>query len=45
MRERGTAGFTVNVLAVLRGKTEAHNFERDLIRAHKPNLNTDVRGV
>ena len=43
MRERGTDGFTVNVLAVLRGKTEAHNFERDLIRAHRPNLNTDVR--
>ena len=43
MRERGTSDFTVNVLAVLRGKTEAHNFERDLIRAHRPNLNTDVR--
>ena len=45
MRERGTGGFTVNVLAVMRGKTEAHTFERDLIRTHKPNLNTDVRGV
>ena len=43
MRERGTAGFTVSVLAVMRGKTEAHNFERELIRTHKPNLNTDVR--
>ena len=43
MRERGTAGFTVSVLAVLRGKTSAHNFERDLIRVHRPNLNTDVR--
>jgi hypothetical protein len=43
MRERGVSGFTVSVLAVLRGKTEAHNFERDLIRTHKPNLNTDVR--
>jgi len=45
MRERGVEGFTVNVLAVLRGKTEAHNLERELIRQHKPNLNTDVRGV
>ena len=43
MRERGTESFTVSVLAVLRGKTLAHNFERDLIRAHRPNLNTDVR--
>lgn len=45
MRERGTSGFTVNVLSVLRGKTDAHNFERELIRAHRPNLNTDVRGI
>jgi len=45
MRERGVGEFTVNVLAVLRGKTEAHNLERDLIRQHRPNLNTDVRGV
>jgi hypothetical protein len=43
MRERGAESFTVSVLAVLRGKTLAHNFERDLIRAHLPNLNTDVR--
>lgn len=43
MRERGVESFTVSVLAVLRGKTEAHTFERDLIRAHRPNLNTDVR--
>ena len=45
MRERGTDSFTVRVMAVVRGKTEAHNFERDLIRTMKPNLNTDVRGV
>ena len=45
MRERGTDSFIVRVMAVVRGKTEAHNFERDLIRTMKPNLNTDVRGV
>ena len=45
MRERGTDSFTVRVMAVIRGKTEAHNFERDMIRTMKPNLNTDMRGV
>ena len=45
MRERGTESFTVRVLAVVRGKTEAHTLERDMIRGMKPNLNTDVRGV
>lgn len=44
MRERGTDSFTVRVVAVVRGKTEAHTFERDLIRTMKPNLNTDTRG-
>lgn len=45
LRERGVGAFEVSVVAVLRGKTEAHNFERDLIRQHRPNLNTDLRGV
>ena len=43
MRERGTESFTVRVMAVVRGKTEAHNLERSMIREMKPNLNTDVR--
>jgi hypothetical protein len=45
MRERGVGEFTVRVMAVVRGKTHAHNLERDMIREMKPNLNTDVRGV
>ena len=43
MRERGTAGFVVSVLAVIRGKSAAHSYERELIRRHQPTLNTDVR--
>ena len=45
MRERGVSEFTVRVVAVVRGKTEAHRTERTLIRELQPNLNTDVRGV
>jgi len=45
MRERGVGAFTVRVIAVVRGKSEAHSVERALIREMKPNLNTDTRGV
>jgi hypothetical protein len=45
MRERGVDTFNLMVVDVVRGKTEAHKLERDMIREHKPNLNTDVRGV
>ena len=45
MRERGVGAFTVRVVAVVRGKSEAHRTERTLIRELKPNLNTDVRGM
>jgi hypothetical protein len=45
MRERGVEEFTVRVVAVIRGKSEAHRTERTLIRELKPNLNTDTRGV
>jgi len=43
MRERGVDTFNVLIVDVVRGKTEAHKLERELIREFKPNLNTDVR--
>ena len=45
LRERGVGAFTVRVVAVMRGKADAHTAERALIREMKPNLNTDLRGV
>jgi len=45
LRERGVGAFTVRVIDVVRGRTEAHAAERELIRELRPNLNTDVRGV
>ena len=43
LRERGPAAFVYSILAVVRGKREAHVFERGLIRELQPTLNTDVR--
>jgi hypothetical protein len=43
LRERGTAAFRYSIVAVLRGKQEAHAHERELIRSLRPTLNTDVR--
>lgn len=34
----------IRELAVIRGKREAHTYERELIRNAKPALNTDTRG-
>lgn len=45
MRERGVDTFNLMVVDVVRGKTEAHKLEREMIREYRPNLNTDVRGV
>lgn len=45
MRETECQGWTLSILEVIRGKSEAHARERDLIRQYHPNLNTDVRGV
>ena len=43
LRERGPGAFVYMILAVVRGKREAHVFERGLIRELQPTLNTDVR--
>jgi len=43
MRDRGTDTFTFEIVAVIRGKAQAHQAERELIRQLRPNLNTDVR--
>ena len=45
IRARGTDAFQFRIVAVVRGKTEAHIAERAMIRELRPNLNTDVRGV
>jgi len=45
IRERGCGAFAFAIVAVVRGKTAAHQMERALIREMRPNLNTDVRGV
>ena len=43
LRERGSECFCYSIVAVVRGKREAHQVERALIRELRPNLNTDVR--
>lgn len=43
IRQYGAESFTVSVLEVVRGKSDAHDRERQLIKERKPRLNTDVR--
>jgi hypothetical protein len=45
LRERGTSAFRYGIVAVVRGKREAHAQERRLIRELQPTLNTDVRAA
>jgi len=43
LRNRGPECFCYTIVAVVRGKSEAHQLERALIRELRPNLNTDIR--
>jgi hypothetical protein len=43
IRKHGSEAFVVEVLEVIRGKSAAHERERDLIRSSRPRLNTDIR--
>ena len=43
IRERGCGAFVFDIVAVIRGKTAAHQAERAMIRELAPTLNTDTR--
>lgn len=43
IRKYGPDKFQVEILEVVRGKTNAHNVEREYIRELRPKLNTDRR--
>jgi hypothetical protein len=43
IRKHGVDAFDVSIVEVVRGKTAAHQSERQLIKQLKPVLNTDIR--
>ena len=43
IRKYGPDKFTVEIMNIVRGKTQAHNIEREYIRELRPKLNTDRR--
>lgn len=45
IRAFGADSFVVTVMDVIRGKTQAHQLERQLIRTYQPSLNTDIRAA
>jgi hypothetical protein len=42
IREHGPENFTHELLAVVRGKTEAHDLEREIMTERKPALNVEM---
>jgi hypothetical protein len=45
IRKHGPNAFIVEIIAIIRGKAQAHSYERELIRKYNPKLNTDKRGI